>query len=535
MVEAGQFTGRTARAWLRAAAADRDGRSRAATVLWLLLVAGWVVPQAAVCADGFAASAYPAAGFGVVAYLLVVACLIVALLLAALLVARRSGWRWSLAWICAVAAGMALEVKTAGVENSPWAVPSRWTWLELSAWFLAVGAAMAAILVHAPRLARRAGRGSAGKCLAGWAAAAVGVLAVCGGLAGVLAARSLPPGVTQIVPIRIIAARDAGLAGGSDALAADGTRVWVAGNRSVTELNASDGRTVRVLPAARLSIRDPAAAVADGNDLWIASDPLTGNGSITEVNTGTGKLIRIVSGPHSGIRSPSDIAIDGNHLWIAGDALDGNALVTELNATTGALIRVLPQPGSGSDDVTDITAAGSDIWIASTTETGYGSLTELNAGTGTHIRTLSGRRYGLSCPDADEICPVGITADGTRLWIASACEPGGIAAAELNASTGAVITTLRLGTYGLYPTDIAASSGRVWITSENPAGNGGTVTELNAATGQRIATILDGSRTRELVGGGPGLIAVAGRYLWIENDGPWDESTWGPTSVLTTR
>jgi hypothetical protein len=200
------------------------------------------------------------------------------------------------------------------------------------------------------------------------AVAAVGVLAVCGGLTGVLAARSLPPGFTQIVSARIIAARDAGLGvGDSGALAADGTRVWIAGDRSVTELNASDGRTVRVLPAARLGIRDPAAAVADGNDLWIASDPMTGSGSITEVNAATGKLIRVVSGPRSGIRSPSDIAIDGNDLWIAGAALDGNVLVTELSATTGALVRVLPLRGSGSD-VTDITAAGSDIWIANTTE-----------------------------------------------------------------------------------------------------------------------------------------------------------------------
>lgn len=157
-METGQFTGRTARAWLRAAAADRDGRSRAATVLWLLLAVGWVVPQAALCADGFAASAYPAAGWSLVAYLLVVACLIVALLLAGLLVARRSGWRWSLAWICAVAAGIALEVKTAGAENSPWAVPSRWTRLELSAGFLAVGAVMAAILVHAPQPREMPGR-----------------------------------------------------------------------------------------------------------------------------------------------------------------------------------------------------------------------------------------------------------------------------------------------------------------------------------------------------------------------------------------
>lgn len=89
-----------------------------------------------------------------------------------------------------------------------------------------------------------------------------------------------------------------------------------------------------------------------------------------------------------------------------------------------------------------------------------------------------------------------------------------------------MITTLRLGTHGLYPTDIAAGSGRVWISNDNPAGNGGTVTELNAATGQWIATILDGSRTREQVGGGPGLIAVVGHYLWIENDGPWEENTW---------
>jgi len=106
----------------------------------------------------------------------------------------------------------------------------------------------------------------------------------------VLAARSLPPGVTQIVPIRIIATRDAGLTGGSGALAADGARFWVAGDRSVTELNASDGRTVRVLPAARLGIRDPAPAVADGNDLRIASACELGGIAAAELNASTGAM-----------------------------------------------------------------------------------------------------------------------------------------------------------------------------------------------------------------------------------------------------
>ena len=500
---------------------------------WLLLTAGWALPQSALCADGFLASAFPASGWGFLAYLAALVCLIVALLLTGFVVARRAGWPWLAAWTCAAAAAIALEVMTAQAESFPWAVASRWEWLALSGGFLAVGTAMAAILIRARRPARQSDPGSGGvarKPAVTWATAAVMAIAVVAAMTAGLARWSLPPGVDQVVPARLISAGAAGLRGSQDGVvAADGNRAWIVGDQRVSEFNAGTGRLLWVIPDLRLGIRDPGAAVVEGHDLWIASDPWTGTGSITELNANTGSLIRILTG----VDDPADIAVDGRDLWIVNDLHDSTS-VTELSASTGRLIRTLATGNPGTDDASEIAAAGNDIWIASGAGDGDGSITELHASTGRLIRVLSGRRYGLDCPnEPSDICPEAIAADGTHLWIANASDTGRVALAEFSAGTGRVVLTLPNGRCGLYPADLTVSRGRVWVANVNPDENGGSVTELNTATGRCVRTILDGSWSEERVAGGPSMIAVAKTHIWIENYGPWDEAEWGPVAILT--
>ena len=337
-----------------------------------------------------------------------------------------------------------------------------------------------------------------------------------------------------MVPARLITARAVGLSGSqSGVVAADGNRAWIVGDQKVSGFNAGTGRLLWAIPGLRLGIRDPSAAVVDGHDPWIASDPLTGAGSITELNANTGSLIRILSGRRAGVDASAAIAVDGRDLLIANDPRDSTS-VTELSASTGRLIRTLATGYPGTDDVSEIAAAGNDIWIASAPGGGDGSITELNASTGRLIRVLSGRRYGLDCPnDPSDICPEAIAADGAHVWIANASDTGRVALAEINARTGGVVVTLPNGRCGLYPADLTVSRGRVWVANVNPDGNGGSVTELNTVTGRCARTILDGSWSEERVAGSPAMIAVAKTHIWVENYGPWDEAEWGPVTIVT--
>ena len=101
-----------------------------------------------------------------------------------------------------------------------------------------------------------------------------------------------------------------------DAIASDGTHVWVANNdgNSVTELNASTGALVKVISGSRYEFNDPDAIASDGTHVWVANDD--GN-SVTELNASTGGLVKVISGSSYGFNDPDAIASDGTHVWVA--------------------------------------------------------------------------------------------------------------------------------------------------------------------------------------------------------------------------
>ena len=226
-----------------------------------------------------------------------------------------------------------------------------------------------------------------------------------------------------------------------DAIAVDGARVWVANYDSVTEVNASDGRLVRVLHAASYDFDNPDAIAADGSRIWVAN---AGNDSVTELNADDGSPVMILSGGSYGFSGPDAIAVDGTHVWVVNydgtvtelNASDGSwirtvtchcsdsiltngthiwvanpesATVTELNADDGSQVRTLPVAGSYHDVPLAIAVDGTDLWVSDRDGT---SLTELNADNGSRVRTLSGNRYHFDVPYA-------IVADGTRIWVAN--------------------------------------------------------------------------------------------------------------------
>ena len=97
-----------------------------------------------------------------------------------------------------------------------------------------------------------------------------------------------------------------------DAVAADGTHVWVANasGDSVTELSESTGALVKVLSARSYGFDVPDAIAADGTHVWVADS----NGhSVTELSQSTGALVKVLRGIHG----PDGIAVDGTHVWVA--------------------------------------------------------------------------------------------------------------------------------------------------------------------------------------------------------------------------
>ncbi len=122
-----------------------------------------------------------------------------------------------------------------------------------------------------------------------------------------------------------------------DAVASDGTHVWVANANgdSVTELLASTGALVQLISGASYGFDVPDAVSSDGKDVWVAN--YNGN-SVTELLASTGALVRVIKGSSTGFNAPDAVVSDSTHVWVANGV--GNS-VTELVASTGALVKVI--------------------------------------------------------------------------------------------------------------------------------------------------------------------------------------------------
>jgi hypothetical protein len=138
----------------------------------LIFVGCWAAPGSAFCAlafyDGFVPGQPLATGptwmdgpvGGVLTMLAVVygffwLCLPVVLLavgIGELVATARPGWRWPSLWAAVVGAGIALDALGLWAVSTTYSGGGfEWQWLAASIGYLAVGAALAAILITAPR------------------------------------------------------------------------------------------------------------------------------------------------------------------------------------------------------------------------------------------------------------------------------------------------------------------------------------------------------------------------------------------------
>ncbi len=408
--------------------------------------------------------------------------------------------------------------------------------------------------------------------------------------------------------IRVISDRSFGAYG--DDLAARAGRLYVAGGRSITELNASTGRVLKVISGKSYRFNFPGSMAFDGPDLFVANaEPQSANGrgrgSITELNVLSGALVRVISGPPYDFLAPS-LAISKGHLFVVegptGASLDGASpggrsvteydvrtgavlrvisaskyrldetdavqtvggdvfvssgypgpvyRLTEIDGSTGALVRVISGRKYHLNEIGDVTPHGHDLFVANG---GNRSVTELRIRTGALVRVLSGARYQFNSPLALAFSgnslivtnflgnsvteldastrkllrvvtgspyrfddPAAEVSDGGDLFVASGVYDGYNAIDELDATTGALIRIIRGPSYRFNSLDALAMSGgdlfAVSGASHDPVGDGGWVTEVNAASGALVRVIRSPSFNN------PDAIAVAEGDVFVANMG----------------
>lgn len=217
----------------------------------------------------------------------------------------------------------------------------------------------------------------------------------------------------------------------------------------------------------------PFAVSSDGTHVWVAND----NNTVTELDASTGAVIHFLSGPSydfgfaDGLGEAGAISSDGIHVWVANPRTNS---VTELDAATGALVQVLSGASYGFDNPYNLSSDGTHVWVVNMgpdvggSEGSGGWVTEIDAWTGALVQVISDPSYGF-------VLPLGITSDGTHVWVQNSTHWVGtgwtpVTVTELDALTGAFVRVIS----GIDSTDMSSDGTHVWASS------GGEITELDA-------------------------------------------------------
>jgi len=277
-----------------------------------------------------------------------------------------------------------------------------------------------------------------------------------------------------------------------DAVASDGTDVWVANGYSntVVALNASTGALVHVFAGAAYGLSYPDSVVTNGTDVWILNGS-SGNPGITELSASTGALITRFGTSNLAPCNAQGMASDGTNLWVTCNGADA---VFEFSMATGALVQELSSPTYGFSGPAAVAVGGGHVWVVNTRDLSSPSITELNESDGSFVRVITGIGKGL---------PYGITTDTTHVWMTN---EGTNTVYELNESDGSIVKTLT-GFRG--PTGIMTDGSDLWVAN----GAGRTIFEIDESTGSLVRSVRVAPTGRTF------LLAMAsdGSHVWVTN------------------
>ena len=159
-----------------------------------------------------------------------------------------------------------------------------------------------------------------------------------------------------------------------------GSDVFVANSsgNSVTEIDAGNRSPLRIVSGPQYGISDPIALSAAPGQLFV----LSADGGVTEVSATTGGLVGVLPGSQLALRGPSSLSVSGDDLFVT-DSLGDS--VTEIDTKTMAVVRTLRGPAYGFHTPTGAVIHGGDLWVTNATGD---SVTQIAVGTGNVLRVI---------------------------------------------------------------------------------------------------------------------------------------------------
>ncbi len=182
----------------------------------------------------------------------------------------------------------------------------------------------------------------------------------------------------------------------------------------------------------------------------------SGDGTVTELNAFDGSVVRTI-GVGRELRGHLS---DGNYVWVTNSGNNG------LGRDRTELLRTAPWSGPSASATIPLASRRTVLRLGGELEPTIRS-SELYAYDGSPAHTI-----GVG------IAPVGISSDGTHVWVTSL----DVTLTELNASDGSVVQTI-----GNCCSSFAISSDGAHVWAANLSGE--SVTELNASNGSIAQTI----------------------------------------------
>ena len=281
------------------------------------------------------------------------------------------------------------------------------------------------------------------------------------------------------------------------AITAHGKYVWIADlggdgkNGQVVRVTASTGAHLSITSPL---LNDPSDLISDGSYVWVVNGThfVPANASISRIDIATNKVTLVRKLSSTGFPS---LAIAGRYLWVSGVSYPA---LLRINRTTLSTTKVTSKLFLG---VGAIAADRHYLWVARDDggPLGRGSLSRVSLATGAV--------KGVNSPFFND--PVTVTSNGAFVWMPASEH----VVVKVDIANG---KTVKVSSKSFSTSQWIESTPRdVYVLSEggNPAGPGGTLTQIIAATysvhviTSKLFTALRG-------------LAVLGSHVWVINSLP---------------
>ena len=234
----------------------------------------------------------------------------------------------------------------------------------------------------------------------------------------------------------------------------DGGNIWATnptGAGTVTEVQASTGTVLRIIPVGFASGSNPSGMVFDGLDIWVAN---YSDDSVSKIQVETGAVTNISLA--ASCTDPRSLAYDGVHsaIWVACNGAPNGPFVVELNSS-GTVVATTASIGN-TPNCNNMAFDGTNIWVTTSSGSTFASVTEIN--TSTLALTV------ISLPANSG--PAAVAYDGDYIWVAR----GDGHVSKIVAST-ATLAGSAPATGGTAYT-LAFDGGNMWVSTPNVQPNG---------------------------------------------------------------